>query len=110
MKLAVLFWCGVGGDGGGVPDIPVFLFIVVTNVCDIVMGCVLSVVVCSDVDVADWGFFEVSIGTVLACWIFLVCCIFWSFCAFAGKESISCNVQFNKCGYSLPVWSNTGMK
>ena len=34
-EVGVLFLCGIGGDGGGVPDVPVFLFIVVANVCEI---------------------------------------------------------------------------
>ena len=53
-EVGVLFQCDVGGDGGGVPGVPVFLFIVVANVCDIEIGCVLPVVdVCPDVDVAN---------------------------------------------------------
>ena len=37
-EVGVLFQCGVGGDGGGVPDVPVSLCIVVASACDIEIG------------------------------------------------------------------------
>ena len=96
-------WGGEGGGGGGVPDVPVCLFIVVANVCDIRVNCFWEVVVCGGVAVSDCFVFDVSVGIDLVCCYFLHCCMSWSFCALAGNESISCSVQFIKSGYSLPV-------
>ena len=50
----VLFGCGgSGGGGGGYGGVSVSMFIVAASVCDIEMGCGLSVVVCTDVGVWD---------------------------------------------------------
>ena len=51
-EVGVLFRCGVGGDGSGVPFAPVCLHIVVANACDIEIGIVV-VVVCIDVGLSD---------------------------------------------------------
>ena len=105
-----LFQCGVGGDGVGVSDAPASWHIVVVSTCDIEIGWGLAVVVYVDVGLLDRVVFDVSVGTDLGCCFCLSFSISWSFYAFVGKESISCNVQFIKSGYSLPVWSNSGME
>ena len=74
-EAGVLCQCGVGGDGAGVPDVPVPLHIAVAIACDTEIGWVSVVVgfVCMDVGLSDCVLFDVSVGTVLTCCFCLDC-------------------------------------
>ena len=61
----VLFRCGVGGDGGGEPDVPVSFCIGVASACDTEMGCnfVVDFDVCDVVGLSVFEVLVVSVGT-----------------------------------------------
>ena len=84
-----VFRCGVGGDGGGVPEAPVSLCIACASVCDTVTGwgVDLSFTVCDVVDLLVLIVFPVSVGTDINC-LCLGTYISRNFVALAGKASM----------------------
>ena len=94
----------MGGEGGGVPEAPVSFCMAVYSVCDIGIGWDVDVdfTVCAGVNLPVLVVLAVSVGTDINC-LCLEACISRNFVAFAGKASISCNVQLVTSVYGLPV-------
>ena len=74
-EIGVLFQCGVGGEGGGDPDAPVYFCIAVASVCDIGMGLdfVVDFDVCDVLGLSVLDVLEVSVGTDMGCFCLRVC-------------------------------------
>ena len=67
--MGVLLQCGVGGDGGGEPDVPVCFCISVMSAYDIEMGCdfVVNFNVCEVVDLSVLDALIISVGNDIGC-------------------------------------------
>ena len=81
-----VFRCGVGGDGGGVPEAPVSFCIAFASVCDngTCWGVDVSFTVCDVVDLLVLVVFPVSVGTDINC-LCLETCISRNFVALARQ-------------------------
>ena len=99
-----VFQCGVGGEGGGEPKAPVSFCMAAASVCDTDIGWDVGVdfTVCAGVNLPVLVVLAVSVGTDINC-LCLGACVSRNFVAFAGKASISCNVQLVTSVYGLPV-------